>query len=666
MAQERYQKLFSLPAMRYAAGAPVLIAAGALLKDTQTGKVLAQLKFKTVSARTIRAVKVRIDAFDISGKQIEGVAEQQYLDLNAARGQEFGQKQPVMLPDAVTRSFRATCTEIVFADGDVWTGNSDWQDLPQGCKLEDVFGRELAAQYVRGHNKAVAEPVECADLWRCACGEWNRADEEKCNACRAEKAEVFARTDRAALQTELDAYKKQLAEKQAAEAEKKAEEKEKAAAAAKKRNKLLVILAAVAVVIIAAVMVVTKVVMPANDYQKAAALMTAGSYEEAAQAFAALGDYKDAAAQKAVCDTAIAEAKTEADYQAALAMFESGNAEGAADAFAALGSYKDSADRLAAVETELAYRAAVQLHEDEKYGEAYEAFLALGDYADAAQYAAGYQYLLVEIYEESVTGGNIPRVYAAERQQFLYDAVGNVAKQTITTSNENKADVVNQYAYSYYEDGTLKEVEYLDGSGWQDGIPTQGSYNEHGDFLGNSYNTYTWTYTGNGKEAHADVVDANGRLRYEIDRAADGAWTRSQLIYDSDLNLQPDDYYIEQYDANGNLVLEKQDHMYVDGVREEVSVYNEYGDRTELMSYKDGEVKNNLSFTYTWTYDIDENGNVVYKKCVSSSLDGSYGVTTEYSYTYDENGTLLYEEIYQFDELVRTVTYTYGWTYLSE
>lgn len=37
---ERYEKLFSLPQDLYALGSPLLIEAGNLLKDTQTGRVL--------------------------------------------------------------------------------------------------------------------------------------------------------------------------------------------------------------------------------------------------------------------------------------------------------------------------------------------------------------------------------------------------------------------------------------------------------------------------------------------------------------------------------------------------------------------------------------------------------------------------------------------------
>lgn len=43
---ERYTKLFALSENLYTEGAPVVITARALLKDNQTGKILAQLKLK--------------------------------------------------------------------------------------------------------------------------------------------------------------------------------------------------------------------------------------------------------------------------------------------------------------------------------------------------------------------------------------------------------------------------------------------------------------------------------------------------------------------------------------------------------------------------------------------------------------------------------------------
>ena len=43
---ERYAKLSHLPENLYMEGSPVIIAAGALLKDNQTGRVIAQLKLR--------------------------------------------------------------------------------------------------------------------------------------------------------------------------------------------------------------------------------------------------------------------------------------------------------------------------------------------------------------------------------------------------------------------------------------------------------------------------------------------------------------------------------------------------------------------------------------------------------------------------------------------
>ena len=82
---ERYTSLYRLPENQYTAGSPVLLEAGALLKDSRTGAVLVQLKMRSVSAKPIRAVMVAVDAFDVSGAPLEGVAEYQYLDLSVPR-----------------------------------------------------------------------------------------------------------------------------------------------------------------------------------------------------------------------------------------------------------------------------------------------------------------------------------------------------------------------------------------------------------------------------------------------------------------------------------------------------------------------------------------------------------------------------------------------------
>ena len=78
---ERYTRLFTLPPDLYTAGSPLVIAAGALLKDTQTGRVLAQLKLRSISDQRIRAVKLRVVGYDVS-QTILCREEHEYLDLD--------------------------------------------------------------------------------------------------------------------------------------------------------------------------------------------------------------------------------------------------------------------------------------------------------------------------------------------------------------------------------------------------------------------------------------------------------------------------------------------------------------------------------------------------------------------------------------------------------
>ena len=250
---ERYARLFSLPENQYTVGSPILIAAGALLKDNQTGKVLAQIKFKNISDKQIKAVKISIDAFDVSGKELEGIAEYQYLDLAAARMVEFGHKQAVALPDAVTRAYRVNCTGVFFADGSAWNANPDasWNSLPVQRTLTAQLG-DLAEQYQRDTSaKSNFVPVEHEDLWFCSCGAINRSGESHCHDCQHSKAELFA-----ALNVEM--LRQRNAEYIAANAERRT-----------KTMRFATICVAVIAIIVAASILATQVIIPYVRYNNA-------------------------------------------------------------------------------------------------------------------------------------------------------------------------------------------------------------------------------------------------------------------------------------------------------------------------------------------------------------------------------------------------------------
>ena len=113
---ERYTRLYTLPENLYTEGAPLVIAAGALLKDNQTGKVLAQLKYRSICSRPIRAIKVLITGYDMA-KAVVCQEEHQYLDLEIGRDEYWGSKEAVYLPDRSVRSYSAAVLAVYYADG---------------------------------------------------------------------------------------------------------------------------------------------------------------------------------------------------------------------------------------------------------------------------------------------------------------------------------------------------------------------------------------------------------------------------------------------------------------------------------------------------------------------------------------------------------------------
>ncbi len=330
---ERYLRIYTHPETDlYETGSPLLICTGALLKDTQTGRIIAQLKFRNIGAKRIKAVRVSVRAFDPFGTELEGIPEFQYLDLSADRDAEFGQKTAIILPNADTRSFTCACSGVIFADGTVWTtGTEDLKPLIGQKTLSEQFG-DLADQYRRDTFKdAKYMPAADRDLWRCACGAINRDDESICHGCGMKRSDLEEAADVEQLKAHDEAYRRQLAEQAEAarieaerkaeaariEAERKAEETRKEAErkaeeariakeqAAKKRKKTLAIVLPIIAMIAALIILLFTVILPSIRYNKAMEFYNVGQYEEAITAFENLDGYKDSAEKIKVCKTAI-------------------------------------------------------------------------------------------------------------------------------------------------------------------------------------------------------------------------------------------------------------------------------------------------------------------------------------------------------------------------
>ena len=224
---ERYLKLFSLEENLYIPGSPVLIAAGALLKDTQTGRILGQLKLQNISDQPIKAATVALVPLDTVGNPLGEPVSYQYLDLKVTRDAYWGSQDPIRFSDPSTRAYTASVKEVIFSDNSIWTApNSAWKALPAKTTLEtqlDDF--ELATQYRMHFGMDCQYGYQTAeDLWYCPCGAINHQGESVCHACQKDRNELAG--------VDWDLLRKEAAERVA---QKRAEEE---ALAAERERKL--------------------------------------------------------------------------------------------------------------------------------------------------------------------------------------------------------------------------------------------------------------------------------------------------------------------------------------------------------------------------------------------------------------------------------------------
>ena len=183
---ERYIRLYSLPENLYQINAPVMISAGALLKDNQTGNVLAQIRLKNICDKMIKAISIELILFDTAGRELEVKQKFQYLDLQLERNQMYGERVPIILDDNLARSYKVIVKEVVFSGNLVWVGEYNaWEDTVDFVRIEKKLNSELIKQYCieNALRSASFVPAPTHDLWVCVCGAINRNDEEVCHMC---------------------------------------------------------------------------------------------------------------------------------------------------------------------------------------------------------------------------------------------------------------------------------------------------------------------------------------------------------------------------------------------------------------------------------------------------------------------------------------------------
>lgn len=345
---ERYEKVFSQADNLYCTGAPLVLEKGALLKDGLTQNIVAQLKFKSIQDKVIKAVTVKILSYDTLGKPLKEETQYQYLDLFVKRDESFGEQVPIIVVNSQTRSYQIIVSQVIFVNNTIWTGNEVWTLLAQAPSCNKVFQEpELCKQYAIefGSKKGRMHSIQ-RDLFICACGAINRLDEEKCHQCGLPK-EKLLNFNKNELQKNCQI---RLEKEEAERLRRVAEQERKKQKYRKLVKKLLKIGIPLIIVLLACGFAMDKYQELDSEYQYAMSQMEEGYYENAIEEFKALGNFKDSPERVKQVQDAIDKEKAET-YKEAKALLEAGDALGAEYKFGFIPGYKD-ADELCAVADE--------------------------------------------------------------------------------------------------------------------------------------------------------------------------------------------------------------------------------------------------------------------------------------------------------------------------
>ena len=165
---ERFTRLFQLGNDLYTDGSPVIICAGALLNDTVTGAVIAQIKYQNISEKKIVAAKVQLCAYDAMRAALDERIEYSYHNLDLSSGAYWGGDKAIILPDRASNSFEIIGFSVAFDDGTCWKSEcvDTFISIPASPLLVDeLHDMALVEQYcLETTSKAKYVPMEHGSL----------------------------------------------------------------------------------------------------------------------------------------------------------------------------------------------------------------------------------------------------------------------------------------------------------------------------------------------------------------------------------------------------------------------------------------------------------------------------------------------------------------------
>ena len=228
---EKYEGVFVTNGNFYAVNSPVIFTEGTLFKNTKTKQIVAQLKFRNISKKIIKAVKIEIVAIDSFGEQVDGVSDFGYIDLTVSAGEQWGENIAIKMPNDSTRRIYVEVKQIVFDDGNIWSNTeTTWNLLSKPSLISDELkDKELIKQFKLEYGeKAQNFYLEEHGIWHCVCGNINLSSDKECFVCKAKK-ELLASYDLEVLKAKTsERLEEERIKREEAEEKRKIEEERRA------------------------------------------------------------------------------------------------------------------------------------------------------------------------------------------------------------------------------------------------------------------------------------------------------------------------------------------------------------------------------------------------------------------------------------------------------
>ena len=324
-----------------------------------------------LSDKVVASVMVTLNCYG-ANEQLLFRQSERVQGLKAGVGERFS---IVILPSQWegVEGMDLVVEKVWFDDATIWRrGNA-----PLTQYVPNVLNNSRALDHLRfvAGRDAVGYPQLQEEAWLCVCGRANALDSDRCCRCERGRETVFASYTKENVDAVIAVRERKLADegRKAREDNSRLNEEEskrRSAIQRKRRNRWRLIGGSVAAVAVLAVGVLWG--LPTLRYQNAKQLMESGQYQQASEAFAAMGSFRDAETMAQDCR-----------YQEAVSLQEAGDLDSllkAQEAFAALGEYEDSAAR----NQQSLYAIGEAYYADGLYDQAADRFQQLGDYEDSA------------------------------------------------------------------------------------------------------------------------------------------------------------------------------------------------------------------------------------------------------------------------------------------